>query len=361
MLIFRSARFGIGLLLAALLHGAGAAENDTPAPDAQVAPQAAPPVAQPPVAGRYPKFHLLAWSADSKSLFTTGDYCFLARWDENGRMWGMIETRFHPYTIATSPKSNMIVVGTNHGSVELRDKWTMELKHEYKTPANGVALSADDRIFATCSGNVELRQVTDGELLHTLQCPNAVAGAVAISPDGSRVAAVSGQAVPPQLCAWTVADEKMVQAPLDFLYFTSPSNEIRFAPDGKTVIAVSFGMILFWNPQEDAQPRTVFAPDSISPRPPEFHNGQIAPNGALFAGATALSPDANLAASVVKDGSIAIWSIETGKIVQTLPKSPVVAHYERLCGNYKSLRFSPDGHRLAGATNDGEIVFWQVP
>jgi WD40 repeat protein len=81
-------------------------------------------------------------------------------------------------------------------------------------------------------------------------------------------------------------------------------------------------------------------------------------SGALFAGATDLSRAGNLAASITKQGTVAIWSIETRRIVQTLPAAPISTEHPYLIS---SLVYSADGHRLAATGPNGEVIFWEIP
>jgi WD40 repeat protein len=242
---------------------------------------------------------------------------------------------------------------------------------------NVLALSADDRLFATATGlscQIEIWSSEDGKRLHVLgeasKQPKTVGSpcvkAVAFSPDGTRAAALiepAGSSL--VLSIWNIADEKLIGNPV-VVAAEGDYAALKFEPDGKTVSVVYCGLVTFWNPEAGTPPRVVRAPEPIMPMP-DKPNGIIVDvfvtrfGGAIFAGATALAPDGEKAASLTQDGSIAIWSIETLKVVQTLPSVEATRRSETFGGELVALRYSPNGRRLAGVTHVGEIVFWEVP
>ena len=111
---------------------------------------------------------------------------------------------------------------------------------------------------------------------------------------------------------------------------------IDYRPDGKQLASCSFdGTIKLWN--LDQQPPTITSIQTDSPT------------------LVAYSPDGKQVASVstppFKGNTIHIWDVATTKLLLTLP-----GHAERI----KSITYSPDGLRLASASNDKTIKIWDT-
>jgi hypothetical protein len=119
--------------------------------------------------------------------------------------------------------------------------------------------------------------------------------------------------------------------------------------------------------KKDSQPRVVEAPEAVCPRFPltddtdgiRLVSGPN-PGGIRFWSVTAIAPDLRTVASVAPDASIAIWEMETRKIIQKLPAPKQVAIMDAQSCGLRHLAFSPNGLRLACTTIRGEIIFWQL-
>jgi WD40 repeat protein len=193
---------------------------------------------------------------------------------------------------------------------------------------------------------------------------------VAFSPDGRLVAAGD---MAKSLALWDLETRK--------LRWRLPDQEnsvmgIRFAPDGRTVAAVSGGSIWLWDVATGKEVRRIVGPDK------GIYCIDLSPDGKLLAGgcedrtvhvwdvatgkethclkghldhtfSVAFSPDGKLLASGGGDGdrTVRLWDLATGREVGRIPTSP----------NWiRPVAFSPDGKLLAVGTGQATVHLHDV-
>jgi hypothetical protein len=95
------------------------------------------------------------------------------------------------------------------------------------------------------------------------------------------------------------------------------------------------------------------APTLAQPQPTAGHNtpGGDAPEGTAVMSGLDFAPDGQRLASVDKRNRIAVWDVETGALLQTLPGQDAYMY---------ALDWSPDGSRIASASMDGTVAVWDV-
>lgn len=69
----------------------------------------------------------------------------------------------------------------------------------------------------------------------------------------------------------------------------------------------------------------------------------------------AISPDGQWAASGGDDGTLKIWEIGTGKIVNELPQHPVGSSFQTTC-----VEFNPQTLTLASGSTDKTVKYWDL-
>jgi WD40 repeat protein len=162
----------------------------------------------------------------------------------------------------------------------------------------------------------------------SLRGEHATVSAVALSPDGSLLAA-GGQDRTVHL--WHTADGRQ----LDVLHgFADQVSAVAFSPTGSLLAAGSADhTIRLWEPARGT------ALGSLS-----------GDSGAIED--LAFSPSGRLLASAAADGRIRLWNPVTHQLVWVL-------HADR-SGPMLSVAFSPDGSILAGAGDDHAVTLWTI-
>lgn len=251
-------------------------------------------------------------------------------------------------------------VGLPSGTVE----WQVP---GYWEQVNSVALSRDGSLIATGSsdvrfaerllkantvrlgpGAVRLWDAHKGRLLRRLGDPSDQVMAVALSPDGRRVAAggtdVRGLGV---VRAWDAASGAPVWSQGDH---AEEVLALAFAPDGSLLASAGAdGLVKFRDPQTGAVVRTFAG-----------HEG----------GATALafSADGAFLASGAGDGVASLWDVRTGRRVRTFRQAGLLARLatgrERMI---TSVALSPDAMTLATCNTaagsqfaDQAVKLWDI-
>jgi WD40 repeat protein len=198
-----------------------------------------------------------------------------------------------------------------------------------------VALSPDGSVVAAgcqCSGSggARLWQLPGGAAMPPLGGPGDQAYAVAFSPDGALLAVRSAYptgAGVPRTSVWRVSDESLVWGADGGGETNSRLAFVTFSPDGTLLVSVN---------EKAPTTVTVFAAADGNPL---VYLSVERPFSAAF------SPGTDGVLAVVSETKLLVW--------RTADWSPVAT----IDGSFTALSFSPDGKRLAVADAMGAIHF----
>ncbi len=200
------------------------------------------------------------------------------------------------------------------------------------------------------------------------QAQAPVISAVALSPDGSQVAAGGDDHF---VRVWQTSDgaqTKMLRGHQDWV------RSVSFSRDGRMLISAGEDRnILFWDLQTGALART------LTLNTPAIYATQFDPQGSVFGvvgftpklsiyrsegqlqmeldcpcrdmRALAFSPDGRMLAAAGQDGRLAIWEIATGRQIHLIQ-----ADRRRV----RSVEFSPDSAKIATGGEGLNVTVWDV-
>ena len=263
------------------------------------------------------------------------------------RLWqvadGGLETTFNDYegltNIAVSPDGNILAASSWH-TVQLKridDGKLLKVLNGHNGMMGDVAFAPDGTTLAVAvfdyqeskgDYKVQLWQVMDGTLLHTLRRHTWYVKAVAFSPDGTILASAGDDDV----LLWRVSDGEL-------LYILEGDGNVvesvSFSPDGTILATTTYAAVRLWQISARTLLRTL-----------EGHRGLVY--------SVAFSPDGTLLASGGEDGSVHLWRVADGNLLQVLKLGSANR------GWIYSVVFSPDGAMLATSQRYGPVRFFDV-
>lgn len=328
-----------------------------------------------PLSGNIQSVARLALSPDGKTLASAGADRTLTLWDVvTGQQIGKIMTGdTHSITHLAFSPDGMTIVAVIDRMVKL---WSVRLPPSIGKPlageaiADAVAFSSDGKVI-TAEDNRTIRRwdASSGEPIgQPLTGPTGYASVVAFSPDATMIASAGSD----QLIR--LRDTHTGQPIGQPLTHTATVSTVAFSPDGKTIASAGWdNKIRLWNVtsgQPIGQPLTghigsienmVFSPDGkmiVSAGYTEIRLWNTTTGLPIQAPLTdvgpavSISPDGQIIAASGQDGTIRLFSADTGQPIRQL----LNGHTDTV----RTIAFSPDGTMIASAGEDQAIQLWDT-
>jgi eukaryotic-like serine/threonine-protein kinase len=176
---------------------------------------------------------------------------------------------------------------------------------------------------------------------------DSVVGALAFSPDGKYLAAgfgsrtlIKSMSFHSPLKVWEVAKRRLI---CRLNGHTNYCVSLDFSRDGTLMASGSRdGTAIIWSTATWKATRTLQNPDQGD----EFTRSSGIPVEDV-----AFSPDSNTLALASYEGTVQLWDVSTGKLLETLKGHS---------GGVSAVAFSPDGRTLASGSSDETVRLWNV-
>ncbi len=239
-------------------------------------------------------------------------------------------------TVAFSAEGKKLLGGTRGGEVYLWNVGSGQMlgsgytlkssKENVPTPFNALALAPNGEFVVNAGRMLSLINTGSGKDAPVIWAPDCAFGGAAVSPDGSRISAMSSEE---KLLVWKLDGSNK---PRDLgRADAGVYGATAFSPDGRRI--ASAGHVLRMVDVESGS--------QLWARPRDNY---------VFL-TVAFRPDGKVIATGSQDTSIRLWDAENGKEITILR-----GHQ----GYVDAVAFSPDGKKIVSWAQDSQLLLWDL-
>lgn len=279
--------------------------------------------------------HDITWSPDGGILAVAAGESVYFLNPDNFEVFDTLNPGVWTPSIAISPASDLLVTGGRNGNIDLWDISSGEVLHSIEAHRKGVnSVTFNPRGGSIASGGndavARLWDIDTGNNIGQMIGGTFAVPAISFTPDGQSLAIVNGQVIRLR----DVASSRFVVT----INGEASFNTIDISPDGLTLAAGdSVNVVTLWDISGSGVTQTPTM-QLETPDQPEKLVWKVK-----------FSPDGQILASAHNDGTINLWDLSKGKLLAALsgPSKAIT-----------SLAFSPDGRYLATGSLDGSLSIW---
>lgn len=276
----------------------------------------------------------LAFSPDGERLYyTVGEGVIRVRdLSDQSLLDTYQESKDEITNITFPPGGDVFLVARYNGSYEL---WDVKSGKSIRTISDhwsrfsSMALSPDSRYIVGIESSGHVFEIQGGVAVSEFEGTDFWVSACAFNPSNGNLVSAPGN-----ISVWKMSEGEMQLVKATEIY---PGDFVAVAPDGSFIAIDTSTNISIYNYNDIL---TLDYPQSV-----------MTLSGSESITDLKISPDGNLIASALSDGTVQIWNALDGSVKYTL---------NGFVSRIPSVAFSPDGNQLAASSDDGFIITWDL-